>query len=98
MAAQLDRGAGGDQRPTDKQTNTVAGIKWRQLSEIVADRWAAELLMKCVVILVLLVEQHKDKVALWFPRRLVYSSCQFHMYFLIGHFLTLCFNMRNAVH
>lgn len=58
MVAQLDQGAGGDQGPTDKQMNTVAGIKWRQLSEIGADRWATELLMKCDVILVLLVQQH----------------------------------------
>lgn len=61
MAAQLD------QLATDKQTKTVAGIKWRQLSEIVADRWASELIMKCDVIVVLLVQPHKDKVTLWFP-------------------------------
>lgn len=54
MAAQQDQGAGGDRGPTGKQMNTVAGIKWRQLSELVADRW--ELLMKRDVILVLLVQ------------------------------------------
>lgn len=69
MGAQLDQGAGGDQGSTDKQMNTVAGIKWWQLSEIEADRWATELLMKCDVILVLLVQKHKDKVALWLPMR-----------------------------
>lgn len=72
MAAQLDPGAGVDQGPSDKQMNTVAGIKWRQLSEMVADRWTTELLMKCEVILVLLVQQHKDKVTLCFPRGLVF--------------------------
>lgn len=54
MAAQQDQGPGGDQGPTEKQMNTVAGIKWRQLSELAADRW--ELLMKRDVILLLLVQ------------------------------------------
>lgn len=54
MAAQQDQGAGGDRGPTEKQMSTVVGIKWRQLNELVADRW--ELLMKRDVILVLLVQ------------------------------------------
>lgn len=74
MAARRGQEASGDQGPTDKQMNTAEGIKWSQFSEIVGDRWATELLMKWDVIVVLLVQQHKDKETPWFLRGLVYWS------------------------